>query len=121
TERARRTLLDLAGGIYPATLEEHGIGAALEEQAVAAGSRVAVDAEGFGRLAIEPEAAVYFVCLEAMQNAQKYARASHVDVRLERDDGQLAFEIRDDGIGFDGSAIAGSGLQNMKQPLCARE
>jgi len=62
---------------------------------------------------------VYFVCLEAMQNAQKYARASHVDVRLERDDGHLAFEIRDDGIGFDGSAIAGSGLQNMRDRLSA--
>jgi signal transduction histidine kinase len=119
TDLARRTLLDLAGGIYPATLEERGIGAALEEQAVAAGSRVAVDAEGFDRLAIETEAAVYFVCLEAMQNAQKYARASHVDVRLERDDGHLAFEIRDDGIGFDGSAIAGSGLQNMRDRLSA--
>ena len=119
TDLARRTLLDLAGGIYPATLEERGIGAALEEQAVAAGSRVAVDAEGFGRLAIETEAAVYFVCLEAMQNAQKYARASHVDVRLERDDGHLAFEIRDDGIGFDGSAIPGSGLQNMRDRLSA--
>jgi signal transduction histidine kinase len=119
TDLARRTLLDLAGGIYPATLEDRGIAAALEEQAAAAGSRVAVDAEGFGRLAIETEAAVYFVCLEAMQNAQKYARASHVDVRLERDDGHLAFEIRDDGIGFDGSAIAGSGLQNMRDRLSA--
>ena len=119
TDLARRTLLDLAGGIYPATLEDRGIAAALEEQARAAGAPVAVEAEGVDRLAIETEAAVYFVCLEAMQNAQKYARASHVAVRLGRDDGHLAFEVRDDGIGFDGSAIAGSGLQNMRDRLSA--
>ncbi len=119
TDLARETLLDLAGGIYPATLEDRGIAAALEEQARAAGALVAVDAEGFERLSIETEAAVYFVCLEAMQNAQKYARASHVDVRLGRDDGHLSFEVRDDGVGFDGSAVAGSGLQNMRDRLAA--
>jgi signal transduction histidine kinase len=119
TDLARETLLDLAGGIYPATLEDRGIAAALEEQARAGGAPVAVEAAGFERLSIETEAAVYFVCLEAMQNAQKYARASHVDVRLGRDDGHLAFEVRDDGVGFDGSAAAGSGLQNMRDRLSA--
>jgi signal transduction histidine kinase len=119
TDLARETLLDLAGGIYPSTLEDRGIAAALEEQAHAAGAPVAVDAEGLERLSIETEAAVYFVCLEAMQNAQKYARASHVAVHLARDDGHLAFEVRDDGVGFDGSAVAGSGLQNMRDRLSA--
>jgi signal transduction histidine kinase len=119
TDLARETLLDLASGIYPATLEDRGIAAALEEQARAAGAPVAVDADGFERLSIETEAAVYFVCLEAMQNAQKYARASHVDVRLALDDGHLAFEVTDDGVGFDGSAVAGSGLQNMRDRLSA--
>ena len=119
TELARATLLDLASGIYPATLEERGIAAALEEQARAAGTPVAVDASGVERLSIETEAAVYFVCLEAMQNAQKYARASHVDVRLTRDDGHLAFEVRDDGVGFEESAAAGSGLQSMRDRLSA--
>ena len=119
TELARATLLDLASGIYPATLEERGIAAALEEQARAAGAPVVVDAGGVDRLSIETEAAVYFVCLEAMQNAQKYARAAHVAVRLGRDDGHLAFEVRDDGVGFDGSAASGSGLQNMQDRLSA--
>jgi signal transduction histidine kinase len=119
TDLARETLLDLAGGIYPATLEDRGIAAALEEQARTAGAPVAVDADGFERLSIETEAAVYFVCLEAMQNAQKYARASHVDVRLGRENGHLSFEVRDDGVGFDGSAVAGSGLQNMRDRLSA--
>ena len=119
TDLARETLLDLASGIYPATLEDRGIAAALEEQARAAGAPLEVDADGFERLSIETEAAVYFVCLEAMQNAQKYARASHVDVRLLRDDGHLSFEVRDDGVGFDRSASPGSGLQNMRDRLSA--
>jgi signal transduction histidine kinase len=119
TELARTTLLDLASGIYPASLEKRGIAAALLEQARTSGIPVEVEANGVDRLAIETEAAVYFVCVEAMQNAQKYARASHVDVRLLRDDGHLAFEVHDDGVGFDDSVSKGSGLQNMRDRLSA--
>ena len=122
TELARRTLLDLASGIYPATLEERGIAAALEEQALAGGTPVEVDAAGVERLSIETEAAVYFVCLEAIQNATKYARASRVRVRLSRRNGHLAFEVADDGVGFDASRNeAGSGLRNMRDRLAAFE
>jgi signal transduction histidine kinase len=73
------------------------------------------------RLSIETEAAVYFVCLEAVQNATKYARASDVRVRLSRrGNGHLTFEVSDDGIGFDASrAEAGSGLRNMRDRLAA--
>jgi signal transduction histidine kinase len=118
TERARTTLLDLASGIYPATLEERGIVAALEEQTRAAGAPVAIEADGEERLPIETEAAVYFVCLEAIQNAEKYARASRVRVRLGREDGVFAFEVSDDGAGFDAvAARGGSGLQNMRDRL----
>jgi len=120
TELARGTLLDLASGIYPAVLEERGIAAALEEQADAAGTPLAMDADGIERLSIETEAAVYFVCLEAVQNATKYARASMVRVRLSRIDGQLTFEISDDGVGFDASREGiGSGLRNMRDRLAA--
>ena len=120
TELARRTLLDLASGIYPTTLEERGIAAALEEQANAAGTHVTVEAEGVERLSIETEAAVYFVCLEAVQNAAKYARASDVRILLSRRDGHLAFEVSDDGIGFDSSRVEeGSGLRNMRDRLAA--
>jgi signal transduction histidine kinase len=120
TELARGTLLDLASGIYPAALEERGIAAALEEQADAAGTPLAMDADGIERLSIETEAAVYFVCLEAVQNATKYARASMVRVRLSRSDGQLTFEISDDGVGFDPSREGtGSGLRNMRDRLAA--
>jgi signal transduction histidine kinase len=120
TEAARAALLDLASGIYPSVLEEHGIGPALEEQARAGGVPVAVETDGLGRLPIETEAAVYFVCLEAMQNAAKYARASRIEVLLGVRDGHLMFEVADDGDGFDTSAAEeGSGLRNMRDRLSA--
>jgi signal transduction histidine kinase len=120
TETARATLLDLASGIYPAILEESGIAAALEEQAKAGDVPAAIDTDGVGRLPIETEAAVYFVCLEAMQNAAKYASATRIDVRLTLDSGGLSFEVTDDGVGFDASiADAGSGLSNMRDRLSA--
>ena len=120
SDLALTTLLDLASGIYPAELEERGIGSALALQARTSGVPVTVDADGIGRLPIEVEAATYFVCLEAIQNAAKYARASWVRVRLGLDGGALTFEIEDDGVGFDlAAAEGGSGLQNMRDRLAA--
>jgi signal transduction histidine kinase len=101
-------------------LEEQGIGAALALQGRAAGVPLSVDSEGVDRLPIEIEAAVYFVCLEAMQNAAKYARATTVRIRLARDESGLSFQVEDDGIGFDAAKTqAGTGLQNMRDRLAA--
>ena len=120
TDLALTTLLDLARGIYPSVLEEQGVGAALAVQGGAAGVPVSVDSDGVDRLPIEIEAAVYFVCLEAIQNAAKYARATSVRVRLARDEDGLAFHVEDDGIGFDAAKTqGGTGLQNMRDRLAA--
>jgi signal transduction histidine kinase len=73
---------------------------------------VDVETEGLGRYPQEVEAAVYFCCLEALQNVAKYADASRATVRLVGNDGLLRFEVRDDGAGFDPSSTSfGSGLQ----------
>jgi signal transduction histidine kinase len=120
TDVARTTLLDLASGIYPAELEEQGIGPALATHGSGAGVPIEVDVDGVGRLPIEIEAAIYFVCLEAMQNATKYARASTVHVTLARESDGIAFSVHDDGVGFDAASTAsGSGLQNMRDRLAA--
>lgn len=119
-DAARTTLIDLAGGIYPTVLEERGIGPALQEQARAAAAPVSVLTDGIGRLPVETEAAVYFVCLEAIQNAVKHAEASRIDVRLAFDEGDLRFEVMDDGVGFDATETGGgSGLSNMRDRLAA--
>lgn len=44
---------------------------------------------------------VYFSCLEALQNAGKYAEATKANVRLTGGAGALAFHVVDDGCGFD--------------------
>jgi signal transduction histidine kinase len=117
---AIETLSSLALGIYPPVLEELGIAAALESQARAGTLPVTVSADGVDRQPIETEAAVYFCCLEAIQNAAKYAHASRVDVRIGHEGANLTFEVRDDGVGFDPAAArAGSGLQGMADRLSA--
>jgi signal transduction histidine kinase len=101
-------------------LEDQGIGAALAVQGRAAGVPVSVDTDGVDRLPLEVEAAVYFVCLEAMQNAAKYARATSLRIRLARDDDALSFWVEDDGIGFDAAKTqTGTGLHNMRDRLAA--
>jgi signal transduction histidine kinase len=119
-DEAIDTLSWLALGIYPPVLEERGIAAALEAQARVGARPVTVTADGLDRQPIETEAAVYFCCLEAIQNAAKYARASHVEVALRHEGTTLAFEVRDDGVGFDTASTAtGSGLQGMADRLSA--
>jgi signal transduction histidine kinase len=116
---ALQTLRDLAHGIYPPLLADKGIVAALEGQARR--SPVPVTLEGtVGRHAPEMESALYFCCLEALQNVSKYARASSVTIRLRDGAGELRFEVCDDGDGFDAGAEArGSGLQGMSDRLAA--
>jgi signal transduction histidine kinase len=120
TDLALTTLLDLASGIYPAELEESGIGPALATQGRTAGVPIEIDVDGVGRLPIEIEAAIYFVCLEAMQNAAKYAHATELRVALAREGDGIAFSVRDDGVGFDSASVStGTGLQNMRDRLAA--
>jgi signal transduction histidine kinase len=117
---ALETLRDLARGIYPPLLADKGLAVALESQARKATVPVTVAADGLGRYPQEIEAAVYFCCLEALQNLQKYARASHAEIRLSTGEGRLHFEVDDDGVGFDvATTTKGSGLTNMIDRLDA--
>jgi signal transduction histidine kinase len=120
TGEALENLRDLARGIYPPLLADRGLVAALEGQARKSPIPVSVDGDGVGRYAQEVEAAVYFCALEALQNVAKYAEASRVLVRLTAPDGQLRFEVEDDGRGFDPGATGyGTGLQGMADRLDA--
>ncbi len=66
------------------------------------------------------QAAVYFCGLEALQNAAKHAPSSHVTVRLWKEDGSLAFEVRDSGAGFAAeNTRPGQGFMNMEDRLGA--
>ena len=113
-DEALETLRDLARGIYPPLLADKGLVAALESQARKATVPVRVDGEGVERYAQDVEATVYFCVLEALQNVQKYAKASRVVVRLRGQEGGLTFDVEDDGTGFDTATVTrGAGLINM--------
>jgi signal transduction histidine kinase len=117
---ALETLRDLARGIYPPLLADKGLGAALESQARKSSVPVSVERDGIGRYPQEAEAAVYFSCLEALQNVAKYAEASRATVRLGQTDDSLTFEVIDDGLGFDpATASRGTGLQGIADRLAA--
>jgi signal transduction histidine kinase len=114
TDEALETLRDLARGIYPPLLAEKGLAAALEGQARKAAIRVTVNGDGVGRYPQEVEAAVYFCCLEALQNVQKYAGVDDAVVTLSASDHQLGFVVSDLGRGFDSDNVTrGAGLTNM--------
>lgn len=114
------TLRDLARGIYPPLLAQMGLAKALEAQATKATIPVDVQANAVDRYTPEVESTVYFCCLEALQNIQKYASASRATVTIAEVDGNLQFSVRDDGVGFDTATVErGAGLQNITDRLDA--
>jgi len=114
TGEALEDLRDLARGIFPPLLAAEGLPSALASQVRRAGLPATVTASGIGRYPQHVEAAVYFCCLEALQNVAKYARASHIEVVFEQVGGVLAFSVSDDGVGFDpASTRGGAGCRNM--------
>jgi signal transduction histidine kinase len=113
-------LRDLARGIYPPLLADQGLSAALEAQARRAPIPVEVEPDGVGRYERDVEAAAYFCALEALNNVAKYADASRATIRLSDEDGELVFEVSDDGRGFDPDQTGyGTGLQGMADRLDA--
>src|SRR5207247_94284 len=80
-EDALENLRDLARGIYPPLLANHGLAAALEANARKTAVPVTVEAGGIGRYPQEAEAAGYFCALEALQNVAKYAGPCHGPIR----------------------------------------
>jgi signal transduction histidine kinase len=106
-------LVQLSRGIYPPLLEEQGLSAAL--RAVTTGVPVEVVSNGTVRYPPAVEAAAYFCCLEAIQNAAKHAAATRVVVQVDALPDVLRLMIEDDGCGFDIAAVtAGSGLAGLR-------
>jgi signal transduction histidine kinase len=113
-------LRDLARGIYPPLLADLGLAAALGAQASKSALPVAVEAAGIGRFGQDTEAAVYFCCLEALQNTAKYAQATQARICLQAQNRTLRFTVSDDGTGYDTRHTPmGSGQRNMADRLAA--
>jgi signal transduction histidine kinase len=119
---AIETLSSLSRGIYPSRLAEEGLAAALRLAVSASPVPVTVVTDGVTRPPAAVEAALYFCCMEAVQNAAKHSAAGTVSVRLGEDQHQWRVVVSDDGEGFDPARAAsssGAGLANMRDRLDA--
>ena len=121
-ERSIEALRNLARGIYPMLLGRGGLAPALAEACRRAGVVARLEVSpALPRQSAEVEAAVYFCCVEALQNAAHHAGPhAHATVRVWQSDGALRFEVVDDGVGFTARrADVGAGLTNMSDRLGA--
>jgi signal transduction histidine kinase len=105
-------LRELARGIHPAILTDHGLTPAVEALATRATFPVEVHALQPKRLSRSIEAAAFYVVSESLANVAKYASASHARVDLAQDDGVLVVEVSDDGVGG-ADAGGGTGLRGL--------
>ena len=114
-----QTLRAFARGIYPAVLHERGLPDALRSVARNSPARVGVRTVDVGRYPEDIEVAIYFCCLEALQNVVKHAGPDvHVTIKLWQRGPSLHFEVRDFGPGFRmAEAGGGSGLSNMRDRI----
>jgi two-component system, NarL family, sensor kinase len=118
-DEALRGLRGLSRGLHPPALEGAGLVEAL--RTAVRGLPILVTVEGGeGRYERSTETAVYFACLEAVQNAVKHGAKNRVSVALSNGDGELTFTVSDDGPGWDPASVpAGNGLTNLTDRIAA--
>jgi signal transduction histidine kinase len=113
-------LRELARGIHPAVLSDHGLATAIHVLVERAPLPVDCELEVDERLPPPIEAAAYFVVAEGLTNVVKYANATRASVGLRRRAGMLEVVVADDGVG--GAQMdAGSGLRGLSDRLAALE
>jgi signal transduction histidine kinase len=113
-------LRELARGIHPAVLSDHGLAPAIHVLVERAPIKVDCDLQFDGRLPPPIEAAAYFVVAEGLTNVVKYANATKAEVGVRRRPGAIEVVVSDDGVG--GARIdAGSGLRGLSDRLAALE
>lgn len=114
--------------LRPTTLEQQGLGAALDEYVKAAGAKESWEVE----TAIDPALrlrgkegeALFRIAQEALNNIAKHARATKVTVELSRQDGLVRLRVADNGAGFDrraGVKPTSVGLAGMQERVAALE
>jgi signal transduction histidine kinase len=113
-------LRGLAQGLVPPLLFEQGLGAALREAAHRAAIPTRVEIDEVGRCDPAVELAVYFCCLEALQNAAKHAGpGATARLTLRRHADSLEFSVSDDGLGMAATepGVGGQGFANMRERI----
>jgi signal transduction histidine kinase len=111
-QEALDDLRELGRGIHPAVLTDLGLSEALRGAASRSRVPVEVVAVPDRRLPEPVEVTAYFVVLEALTNASRYADATRATVEVRVSDAEVLVEVRDDGSGGADPA-AGSGLRGL--------
>ena len=131
-EAVKRTLEEtleevhrMSQDLRPSVLDDLGLVPALRTLAKQpSGSEVSLHVDGLrDRLPAPIETALYRIAQEALTNANKYAKAAHVNIDLRSLDGHIRLRVRDDGVGFDPQSIpereepgrAGLGIFGMRE------
>jgi len=131
-DTAEAVLAETATGVCSTLLSQRGLVAALTTDLRGAHPPIVVTVHGIAvdrHFPPEVEAAVYFCCLEAVNNARKHAPGAHVTVQVQvsEADATLRFTVRDDGPGFEsqadsagtGTGSGGRGLRNVTARIVA--
>ena len=107
-------LREIARGLHPAILADHGLDAGVHALAGRTPIPVEVCCVLDGKPPAPVEAAAYYVVAEALTNVARYAHASGVRVSIEQAGGRLEVEVADDGVGGATPAAGGaSGLRGL--------
>jgi signal transduction histidine kinase len=115
-EQAAADLLEVVSG-RPRLLAQGGLAAALRAAADISPVSVELVSDGLGRYPTEVELALYFCCLEALQNVAKHAAARAVLIELHGDERSVTASVRDDGRGFDVRRSSEGGLAHMAERI----
>ncbi len=124
-QAAQREMTRLIKDLRPGSLQEQGLGDALNDYTLLFGARehVLIYLEVQGNDALLPPSvseSLYRVAQEALHNVARHARATRVDVHLRCIPEQVVLTIRDNGVGFDTSQPRrGLGLASMQERMMA--
>ena len=109
-----------ATGVTSPLLVQQGLVAALETELGGGQPVVPITTTGMNagrRFPANLESAVWFCCLEAVNNARKYASAAQIQLTLTCGEERLEFGVHDDGPGWDMAASAGSPGRGMRNVM----
>ncbi|MFT5201329.1 MAG: signal transduction histidine kinase [Candidatus Aldehydirespiratoraceae bacterium] len=118
---AQEEMRALVRGLYPPVLTQHGLGPALRAMVGQLENPLRADINDVPRMDPGREAAVYFLCLEAVQNVLKHAGSNAViSVSLCEEADDMILIVEDNGTGFDLTVDrTGAGIQNMEDRMGA--
>ncbi len=115
----------LISELHPPELARIGLVAALQARFKAltgwsgiAGDFIVEGGELAGLLPLAMQQELYYIVLEALNNALKHAAARHIDVTLRFSNGSAMLDVCDDGIGLTADALDktdGCGLRTMRE------